>query len=333
MLDVITLGTITNDLFLESKQFKPFHDSDFPKKDFPTGNAECFALGSKIYIDSLSQYIGGDAANAAITFARQGLQTGFIGKLGTDAHTKSVQSYFKKEKVKLLSKTLSKKQTDTSIILLSPTGERTILVSRGASNDFLPKDIPNVKAKWWYIAPGKISSSIILNLVKKIKKEHGKIAFNPSGYYIEHEIDVLKEICKSSDIVIVNREEGSKITGKSYEKIKDIFKAFDALVLGIAVLTDGSNGAFVSDGHMLYKAISFKEKQLADRTGAGDAFGSGFVAGFIQKNDIGYALRLACANATSVVEHIGAQQGILLRKEFLAPRWKFVDMDVESLHS
>lgn len=333
MFDVITLGTVTNDLFLESKLFKPFHDSDFPKKDFPGGIAECFALGSKLYIDSLTHSVGGDAANAAVTFARQGFQTGFIGKLGTDQNTKLIQDQLKKEKLKLLVKNESKKQTDTSIILLSPSGERTILVSRGASSDFSAKDIPIVKAKWWYIAPGKISPVIILELVKKLKKEKMNIAFNPSGHYIEHERHALKTLCGYSDVVIVNREEGAKITEKAYEKIKDTFKAFDALVHGIAVLTDGPNGAYVSDGRMMYRSRAFKEKKLVDRTGAGDAFGSGFIAGFIQKNDIGYALRLASANATSVVEHLGAQKGILSKKDFSASRWKFVDLDVESLHS
>lgn len=333
MLDVITLGTVTNDLFLESKLFKPFYNSNFPKKDFPTGNAECFAFGSKLYIDALTQTIGGDAINAGVTFARQGFQTGFVGKLGTDQNTKLVQDQLKKENIKLLTKNQSKKQTDTSIILLSPGGERTILVSRGASSDFSAKDIPDVKAKWWYIAPGKISSSIIIDLVKKLKKENTSIAFNPSGHYIEYERQALKTICGYADVVIVNREEGAKITEKSYEKIKDTFKAFDAMVRGIAVLTDGPAGAYVSDGRMMYRSRAFKEKKLVDRTGAGDAFGSGFISGFIQKNDIGYALRLASANATSVVEHLGAQKGILAKKDFSASRWKFIDLDVESLHS
>jgi len=333
MLDVITLGTVTNDLFLESKLFKSFHDSNFPQKDFPEGIAECFALGSKVYVDTLTQTIGGDATNAGVTFARQGFQTGFIGKFGTDQNTKLIQDQLKKEKIKLLVKNQSKKQTDTSVILLSPTGERTILVSRGASSNFSAKDIPSMKAKWWYIAPGKIQSSIILDLVKKLKKEKTNIAFNPSGHYIEHERQALKTLCGFADVVIVNREEGAKITEKPYEKIKDTFKAFDAMVHGIAVLTDGPSGAYVSDGRMMYRSRAFKEKKLVDRTGAGDAFGSGFVAGFIQKNDIGYALRLASANATSVVEYLGAQKGILSKKDFLASRWKFVDLDVESLHS
>ena len=71
----------------------------------------------------------------------------------------------------------------------------------------------------------------------------------------------------------------------------------------------------------------FKEKKLVDRTGAGDAFGSGFVAGLIRSGEecekgdidpenISYALRLATANAASVVEVIGASEGALSRKGF-----------------
>ena len=66
-------------------------------------------------------------------------------------------------------------------------------------------------------------------------------------------------------------------------------------------------------------------------TGAGDAFGSGFVAGLMAKNDINFALRLAAANATSVVEHIGAQEGILTKSDFSKPRFKYLDLDVEPL--
>jgi sugar/nucleoside kinase (ribokinase family) len=103
------------------------------------------------------------------------------------------------------------------------------------------------------------------------------------------------------------------------------------LIDGIAVMTDGARGAIVSDGRYIYRAGIFKEKKLVDRTGAGDAFGSGFVAGFILKKDIHFALRLASANATSVVEKIGAQAGILRRKDFNLARWQYLDLDVEPL--
>ena len=129
----------------------------------------------------------------------------------------------------------------------------------------------------------------------------------------------------------MNREEAAQCTSIPYEKEIAIFKELDTIVKGIVVMTDGPRGAIVSDGRTLYRAGIFKETRRVDRTGAGDAFGAGFVAGLIQKNDITHALRLASANATSVVEYIGAQPGILTRAAFQKKRWRYLDLDVESL--
>ena len=88
-------------------------------------------------------------------------------------------------------------------------------------------------------------------------------------------------------------------------------------------MTDGPRGAWVSDGNRLYTAGIFPDKNLVSRTGAGDAFGSGFVAGLIQKEDIAYAIRLASANATAVTEHLGAHTGALTHTQFEKEvRWK-----------
>ena len=46
-------------------------------------------------------------------------------------------------------------------------------------------------------------------------------------------------------------------------------------------------------------------------TGAGDAFGSAFAAGFLKKMDVRTALALGTLNATSVVQKMGAKVGIL----------------------
>jgi sugar/nucleoside kinase (ribokinase family) len=52
-----------------------------------------------------------------------------------------------------------------------------------------------------------------------------------------------------------------------------------------------------------------------ERTGAGDAFGSGFVSGMILENDIEYAIQLGSANATSVIQEIGAKNGLLQKDD------------------
>jgi ribokinase len=50
---------------------------------------------------------------------------------------------------------------------------------------------------------------------------------------------------------------------------------------------------------------------VVDRTGAGDAFGSGFVAWYALGKSLEEAITFASANATSVVTKVGATAGIL----------------------
>jgi sugar/nucleoside kinase (ribokinase family) len=334
MYDVITIGTATRDVFVTGSGFKVLKDPAHLKKiGFKTGEAECFALGAKIEVERPVLALGGGAANAAVTFARQGFRTTALVKIGDDELGDEVVRVLKSEKINPLALRDKKAGTAYSTILLAPSGERTILVYRGASSNFRRKEVPmtRLKAKWAYVSPGEISFSLMQSIVSKLKKSGTKVAMNPSGHYLKAGPTKLKHILKNLDVVIVNREEASLLTGVDYGKEKQIFAKFDELVPGIAVMTDGKKGAAVSDGKYIYRAGIFSEKELLDRTGAGDAFGSGFVAGMMQKNDVCYALRLAAANSTSVVEQVGAGEGILKKKDFKKKRWQYLDLDVEPL--
>ena len=85
MYDVITIGTASRDVFLQSEAFKIFKDPEHLKKiGFPEGEAQCFALGGKIDIREPVFATGGGATNTAVTFARQGFKTAAFIKIGRD---------------------------------------------------------------------------------------------------------------------------------------------------------------------------------------------------------------------------------------------------------
>ncbi len=334
MYDVITIGTATRDIFLQSNLFKVLKDPAHLKKiGFKTGEAECFALGSKMEVGEPVFSLGGGAANAAVTFARQGLKTAALIRVGDDETGESIIKSLKSEKVTPIAVRDKKEKTAYSTILLTPGGERTILVYRGASTDFKRKEVPfpKLKARWAYIAPGTIAPAVLKEIISYLKNKGASIAINPSKHYLENGGRLVKPLLKDVDVFIVNREEASYLTDVSYSDPRRIFKKLDEFVKGTAVMTDGPKGAYVSDGEYFYQAKTFKEKKLVDRTGAGDAYGAGFVAGLIQKKDVLRALRLAAANATSVVEAVGAQAGILRKKDFSAKRWQYLDLDFEPL--
>ncbi|MDO8602048.1 MAG: carbohydrate kinase family protein [bacterium] len=326
MFDVLTIGTATRDVFLTSPYFKVLRDPEHLKKiGFTEGEAECFAFGAKIDVGEPVFTTGGGATNAAVTFARQGLKTAALISLGHDESANAVSIDLQSEKVTPLISYSKKHATAYSTLLLSRTGERTVLVARGAADDLRisPKILAGAKASWVYIAPGAIPFAVISKLIHYFASTGAHIAINPSGYYLKFGIRRLQPLLKRAHVIILNRAEASQLTGANYENERAIFTRFESLFGGLTVMTDGAKGVTVSNGKIIYRAGIFKEKALIDRTGAGDAFGSGFVAGLLKQSPnvktgelysdhaIEEAIRLASANATSVVEYIGAKTGIL----------------------
>lgn len=356
MYDVLTIGTGTRDVFLRSPLFKVVHDpKHLERLGFKTGEAQCFALGGKVQVDKPIMTIGGGATNAAITFARQGFKTGTLVKVGIDENGRAVLNDLKKEWIAPLPLYDHKEGTGYSVILLSPGGERTILHFAGASHDMKKEEIPfsKLKARVAYIAPGQISFSVVMAIVRTLKNSGAFIAMDLSKHYLEMGSHRLAPLLHKLDLVKINREEASYLTGIHYGATARIFKQLDQLVEGLAVMTDGPKGVLVSDGKKFYEAGIYKEKKIVDRTGAGDAFGSGFVAGLLRcqatllrqsyggqagvkrqeipHEAIKYAIRLGSANATSVVEKIGAQEGILRKKDFPSRRFGHITIHEKNL--
>ncbi len=327
MFDVITIGTATRDAFLRSREFKIISTPEYQ-----SGEGLCLPAGAKIDLDDIVFATGGGATNAAVTFSRQGFNTATICKIGNDVSGREVLSNLKSEGVSTGLVVEDKKlKTAYSVLILSNTGERTALVYRDASENLEVEDInPRaLNAQWFYIA-GSVPLAVLNLILNQAKSVKAKVVMNPSKNQIKLGLKGFGDILKKLDVVILNREEGSLLTGIKYGSVRDIFKKLDEYVTGMIVLTDGPKGVMVSDGQKIYQAGIYKEKIVADRTGAGDAFGSGFVASLISEpNNIERAIKLASANATSVVESVGAKVGILSRDAFEnESRWKKLDIKV-----
>jgi ribokinase len=335
MYDVITIGTVTRDVFSLSRHFKVLQDPEHLNKiGFPTGEAQCFALGAKIDLDDVVFGVGGGAANSAVTFARQGLKTGALAVFGDDTQGRDITSSFKKEKITLLRSGEKNLATTYSTILLSPLGERTVLVYRNPKENITADKIPfpKLKTKWLYIVPGAMNDETLRRLVNEVRKRKIKIAINPSKHFLNFPTDRIATLLKSVDLVTLNREEAAALTKADYDNESAIFKQFDNLIKGMVVMTDGPRGVMVSDGKKVYRAGIYKEEKIVDRTGAGDAFGSGFTTALIREQSIETAIRLGSANATAVVEKIGAHTGVITKKDFdSSERWQKLDIKISNL--
>ncbi len=327
MYDVITMGAATRDVFLLSDHFRVAKDKHLSA----VGEVLYFNLGSKNELQEVILTTGGGATNAAVTFARQGLRTACICRVGDEESGHDVVRALKNEGITTEFIQHDKKSpTAYSTILTTKKGERVILTKRGASDHIDARAIPvkRVQAKWLYVS-SVAGDLALLKKVFAVAHAHGiRIAINPGIRELEKGLRALEPLLRSVDVLFVNHEEAAQLTGISQRKEKTIFEKLDAIVRGIVVMTKGQKGVVVSDGKKVYHA-GVPKAPIAGRTGAGDAFGSGFIAGLARGNNIPFSMQLGTANATAVIQHLSAKQGILRKGEW--GKWPRVTVQEISL--
>ncbi|MBU3942920.1 carbohydrate kinase family protein [Patescibacteria group bacterium] len=309
MYDVITFGSATWDIFLNS------NDSKIVKhKKFTINKGICFNLGFKIDVNDIKFSSGGGGTNTAVTFEEQGLKVAYCGGVGTDIPAKEIINDLKKRGIdSCLIVETDLKPTNHSVVLNTDSDkDRTILVYRGASEMLTKKDIPWKKlkeTKWFYISAlsGRMGD-ITEDIINFAKLNGIKVAFNPGNYQLK--LKNINRMISKVDVLLLNQEEASDLTKIVFKKEKMIFKAIDKMCPGIVIMTKGLEGVVISDGKNIYRAKPNRIK-VADRTGAGDSFGAGFVTGLIKKDNIEYAIQLGMANANSCLQKIGAKNGLL----------------------
>jgi sugar/nucleoside kinase (ribokinase family) len=299
--DIITFGSASEDIFVFSKKF-------FNKK-------LCFSLGDKVEMDKILIHTGGGGTNTATTFALQGLKTAYCGSVGEDYAGFSVLLALKKFGIATEHLyNLKNKTTNHSVILSKKEEGRTILVYREASN-FLPDNfsLKKLKANWFYIAPlGKNLAKKTKEIIEYAKSHNIKIALNPSKEQIKIIKKDLNSYLEKIDVLIINDIEKELLFGK--KPLEKIIKEIDNFFNGILV-TGNEKYINFSDGNYLYKIAIMKPKKISDKTGAGDALGSGLVAGLINNNNLEKAIQLAYANTTSCLKEWGAKEGLLKKGE------------------
>lgn len=267
-------------------------------------------LGAKADVNNINFTTGGGATNAAVTFARQGLHAEFMGAIGHDPAGQAVLDDLDHEGVDTAHVSYSEKyNTGYSVLLLAPTGERTILTYRGASThyDIHKFDLSASKADWLYVSSMAGNMDVLDKLFTQARALGIKIMFNPGKNELAKS-SKLRALLDDVDILSVNKEEMQTIVeGSELEELA----RHACNYVKVVIVSDGPNGVVATDGKTVIRAGMYEDVKVVDRTGAGDAFGSGFLSQWAQGKTLKEAIVFASANSTSVVTKIGAKTGIL----------------------
>ncbi len=306
-LDFVAIGDTTVDEFIRLKEARI--SCDINRENCTIS----MRWGAKIpYDSSVLVPAVGNAANAAVAAARLGLSAGFLSNVGKDRFGEEILATLAREGVDTRYIAVNDGIPTNHHYVLTYDAERTILIRHEAYPYRLPKDLP--PPPWLYLSSlGEYSEAFHEELAKwLIAHQETKLAFQPGTFQIKMGKEKLQALYARAEIVACNKEEAESILGVGKTDMLTLLKEMRALGPKIALITDGQNGAYASDGTQMLKVPMYPDpKPPENRTGAGDAMTATFVVMLAQGKTLAEALRAGPVNSMSVVQYTGAQKGLL----------------------
>lgn len=308
-LDFVAIGDTAIDAFIRLK-------NDYAHTTRGPANSQmlCMLFGNKVPFEfAVVVPAVGNSANAAVSAARLGLKSGLVTNLGSDHNADECLEVFKAEGVSTAAiKQDAGKKTNYHYVLWYKD-DRTILIKHEDFHYAMP-DVGN--PKWIYLSSLGGTSLPYHHEIAAYLEAHPtiKLAFQPGTFQIGLGTDELAALYKKSEVFFCNVEEARTILKTGETEGAALAKMITGIGPKIAVVTDGPNGAHVCDGtNTWYMPVYPDPKPPYERTGAGDAFASTFVAALALGKTPAEAIEWAPINSMSVVQKVGAREGLLKR--------------------
>ncbi len=324
-IDVMSVGDIVTDAFI-----KLIDDQAYTYVDDKGVKTLAMKFGTKIPFDHAEVLEAvGNAANAAVSFARLGLNTAFDTNVGGDQAGRDMITQLNKEKVDHRFVHINPDKKSNYHYVLWYKEERTILIKHEEYNYHWPHFRPQEIPRWVYFSSISQHAMEYHDQVADWLEQNPtvKLAFQPGTFQMEAGVERLRRVYAQTEVVILNREEAVFVTGGSYDDLHDLLTRLHNLGPKTVIITDGPDGAYASDGTDRWKMPLYPDPAPPyERTGAGDAFASTLIAALVKGHNLESALTWAPINSMSVVQKTGAQAGLLSEREIeewlkKAPDW------------
>ncbi len=304
MHDVITIGSSLVDVFIKSKDFQ------FQRKKGQVWL--CQMYDQKQEIDELEVLTGGGGGNTAVGFSRAGFNTAVVSETGHDTLAQLILNDFHQEKVATNFIVQEKReQTGGSVIMVGQDGGRTVMVHRGASSCLDPHDIPMraiKKVDWVHLASIAGRKFTLQAIAAALREGHANCSWNPG----HQELRMLAAGKIPPDLIpcqilFVNSEE--------WKVLRPVQQALKRHIPEVIVTHGDKGGKAYIQGDRNLLHFPSNSKKCTDSTGAGDAFGVGYVTARIFGEDPEEACQWGVRNASSVIKYYGAKPGLLSHRQ------------------
>jgi ribokinase len=323
-LDVLVVGDILNDTFIK------LFDDKASTSESENGLNLTMPFGMKVPFEHAEVVYGvGNAANAAVALSKLGHKAGLISNAGNDRGGRDLIDALHEHKVDTRFIHLNTGKKTNHHYVLWYKDDRTILINHEHYEYHWPRFRKNDHPKWMYLTSIGANTEDYHAEILGFLHDHPdlKLMFQPGTFHISSGVQSFGEFYKRSDVVVLNREEAVQVTGGNHENMHELIDKMHELGVKVVAISDGPNGAFMSDGNTRFMIPLYPDPAPPlERTGAGDAFASTLLAGLLHGLSLEDAARWAPINSMNVVQHVGAQEGLLKVEDLMnllrnAPEW------------
>ncbi|WP_438829686.1 adenosine kinase [Alkalispirochaeta alkalica] len=261
---------------------------------------------------------GGSAPNTLLALAGLGVPAAVSGKIGNDdfgdIYRRQVLSYGITSRL-----VEGAGPTGSSIILVTPDGERTMNTHLGMCQTFSVTDLDEHLLGQCAGAGGYLyftgymwdtesQKAAIRRAIDISREAGGQVVFDLADPFAveRYREDFLDLLDHSVDVVFANRREAEILFGEDPGQ-GDPREMVQALAekVSLAALKTGKEGSLVADGNV--RAVEAKPVQALDTTGAGDMYAAGFLAGLVAGATPVECGKIAGYLAEEVIQRVGAQ--------------------------
>lgn len=317
-LDILAVGDVVTDAFIRLGKHEA-EVSDVGKEHHPL---LCMTYGSKIPFDDVTIIPAvGNSANAAVAAARLGLRVAFYSNVGGDQVGKDIIRALHARNISTEYVRINEGKKSNYHYVLWYGADRTILIKHEAYDYPWPRIGEHNKPKWIYLSSVGESAEHLHDSLSDYLAKHSDVslAFQPGTFQMKLGAKKLARLYKATTVLACNLEEAQQISGVNSDSVAKLARSLHSLGPKTVVITDGPKGSHASDGTSLWSMPIYPDPAPPyERTGAGDAYTSTFVAALAQGKDIPTAMAWGSINSMSVVQKVGAQAGLLSQKEIEA---------------
>lgn len=280
MKDVVGVGSLNKDLIFEVEGLE-IAGRSFTPGGKVIGTAEQFkSVLETVEKDGhlLQKSGGGSAANAVYSLSRMGFSAGFIGTVGND-----LDGDFLVRSMGPVDCSHVKRTTVTgACVSLIAEQDRSLIQLPNANDDLMItlEDVEFANDSAVVHLSSFVGDSAMREQIRLVRSLESDIlvSFDPGEAYAKKGLDAIHPIIERSNVMFLNEREMRMITGQA-----GVAGAADLLTMGpgTVVLKMGAAGSIVFSGGANH-FIPAKRVMVIDKTGAGDVYASGFLAGMLR---------------------------------------------------